>query len=713
MMAVCSISLHAEGLHIITSGGFQGVANSEGQVVVPAIYERLGWSDGESAIVGSTVGFYENGRWGLINIKSKKISSAKYAILKPFHDDLFEAGVRAKFSNRVQRGLIDTKGRVVVDLKYYTIDKMAGQLRVAKYTNGKLRYGLVSPGNEVLVPMNYANIHLVGELLVMENDQNQLKPISREGVPLLAYWVDALSAYGEDYLVEKEGYFGVMTAAGELKQPIHFKRIDENGKGLFPNWKVKLIGDESVSMEILCDSIVYHQTEDLLIAHVNRTEHILAASDLLFKDQQRQLRYINQGFLVTENSAFGQWEIHKTDGREIATGFDSVAVDAHYFFTKSRDQWDVYNLFGRKINERPFQAVGHSHARNVPVKKNDYWGWINFTGERIVNYRYDAVVPATHPDHFLASSYRKWGVSSFADEWLILPEYDSVYAHGQFYIGTRGRASYVLNHAGEVLHSVPFEVSPLADSTGALRIYDRVAGASGVITHEGYYVHPQYQSVSVIGGYYELVDSTGVTLLAADGRELLSPKDGVEKVLTFEESFFHIIEDGKHGFVDTNGKLRIANRYDSAQYFQEGYAPIKLMGKWGFIDKSEILRIQPFYLSSSVYKNGLAIVQVSEGYGLITRQGEEVVATRWKYIERLGTGNYRVTDWDGKVGLVDVNGRFIVRPNYDSLEDTPKELIIASRAGQKGVLDYKGFTRVPFDYTDIQIKGDYLLLRDN
>lgn len=712
VMAACSVCVQAEGLHIITSGGFQGVADDQGQVIVPAIYERLGWSDGTNTIVSSNVGYYENGRWGLINIKSKKISGAKYAILKPYKEDLFEAGVRARFSNRVQRGLIDTRGRVIVDLSFYTLDQMQGQLRVSRYMNGRLRYGLVSESNEVLVPTRYANIQEVGDLLVLVNDRKRMKPISNSGVPLLSFWIDQVSVLGERYLVQQEGYFGLMDSSGELIHPIQYKNIDKDGTTQFPEWTVGLIGDTASGQHIQCDSISYLEEEGLLIAHVNRAEHILAASDLLFKDQQRQLRYINQGFLVTENTTLQHWDIHKTDGREIAVGFDSVAVDEFYFYGKNREGWEVYNLFGRKINERPFQAVGMAHQRNVPVKKNDYWGWINFAGERIVNFRFDEVMATPHSDHFIAKNYRKWGVSTFADEWLILPEYDSLYAHGDFYVGQKGAASYVLSSEGDVLHSVPYEVRPVyADTIASLLLYDKLTDYFGVITHQGHYVHPQYSAVRLVSHFYELVGADGLSLLAANGEEVLTPEDGVEKVLTFEEDFFHIIEDGKHGFVDTNGKLRIANRYDSAQYFQENYAPIKLMDKWGFIDKSEILRIQPFYKSSSVFKNGLAIVQIDDGYGLITKQGEEVVATRWKYIERLATGNYRITDWDGKIGLVDQNGKFVVRPNYDGLRDSHKELIIANSAGRVGVLDYKGFTKVPFEYGDIQVKGDYLLLR--
>ena len=208
-------------------------------------------------------------------------------------------------------------------------------------------------------------------------------------------------------------------------------------------------------------------------------------------------------------------------------------------------------------------------------------------------------------------------------------------------------------------------------------------------------------------------DSLGATLVHEGGRRVIKAEDEIEDVLGYSERYFHIIKDGKHGFVDENGKLRVANRYDSAQYYSEGLAPVKLLGKWGFIDKYEVLQIQPFYRYSSTFKNDLAIIQTGEDFGIITPTGKEVVEVSWKYIQRLKTDNYKIIDWDGKVGICDVNGRFIVRPNYSAVEDTDKELLIVTQNGKKGIIDYRGYSKLPFEYNDIQIKGEYLLLNKN
>jgi hypothetical protein len=123
------------------------------------------------------------------------------------------------------------------------------------------------------------------------------------------------------------------------------------------------------------------------------------------------------------------------------------------------------------------------------------------------------------------------------------------------------------------------------------------------------------------------------------------------------------------------------------------------------------LVIQPYYQYSSTFEKGLAIIATKEGYGLIDKNGIEVIATNWTSISRLSTGNYLLLDRDNKYGLANTSGKILLGPNYDRLVDTDKGLIIANRYGKVGVLDYGGKTQLPFKYDDVRITGDYYLLK--
>ncbi|MAE85207.1 MAG: hypothetical protein CMB80_20905 [Flammeovirgaceae bacterium] len=701
-------SVFAGELKIYTLDGLQGVEDAEGKVVVPAIYEKLGWSNGTNDIINKTIGFYENGNWGLINIRTRKVGNAGFRILEPFNDYLIEAGKVTPYSNVVKRGLIDEKGEVIIGFNYYTIDELfPGVYKVSEYSERDLYFGVVN-SEKVLIPVKHENITVEGNYMVSGSKGLTKRVYKTDGTLLVDEWVDNFRFVHDGYLISKEGYFGKLDQNGGWLHPIKHKSINDQGVMEFPKWKVASLDDlklEGETLDIFCDSVSLDPKHDILIAHVNNAEHILAASNLLFNDQNNSLKSIRNGFLVTKNNKLQKWGIYKTDGREVATGFDSVAVDSLYFFTKTKGDWDVYNMFGRKINERPFQSIGFASNRNVPAMRNDYWGWLDFRGNVLLNYTFDKVERSFSPNHFLAKNYGSWGVSNFTGDWLVLAEYDSIYCYDHYYIGQKGAASYVIDEEGEILQSLPFEIIP----TDYLKLAnDQYIGA---ITSLGYYVHPQYEDIQLHGNYYSLKDSLFVTLIQSNGRVIVKPEDEIQEVFGYSEGYFHVLKDGKHGFIDENGKLRVANRYDEALPYNEGLAPIKLLGRWGFIDKAEILKIQPFYKYSSTFLNGLAIIQTNDGFGIITPAGKEVVEVRWKNIERLSTGNYRIVDWDEKVGLCDINGRFIVRPNYESIEDTENELLIVSKNGLKGILDYQGFTKLPLEYSELKIKGEYLILQ--
>ncbi len=703
------VVVHGEGLKIYTNDGLQGVEDAEGKIVVPAIYQKLGWSNGATDIINKAIGFYENGNWGLINIQAKKVGNAGFRVLKPFNDYLIEAGKVTPYLNVVKRGLIDAKGEVILGLNYYTIEELFPEMyKVSLYTAGDLFYGLVNE-DKTLIPLEYETLQKVGEYVVAGDRGLRKQVFRRDGSLLMEDWVDEFRQLGDTYIIGKEGYYGKLDADGSWLEPVAYKSIDQETLVSFPKWGVQYldhIGESGGELEIGCDSISLDTNNNILIAHVNHAQHILAASNLLFEDQNNTLKSIKNGFLVTKNNKSQKWGIYKTDGREIAYGFDSVAVDSFYFYTQTGGDWDVYNMFGRKINDRPFQEVSFSSNRNVPVKRNDYWGWMDFSGTTILNYTFDQVVKTPNSDYFLAKNYGAWGISDFIGNWLVLAEYDSMYCFDHLYVAERGRASYVIDANGKVIQSIPFEVRP---DEHFLNLID--GDKLGLITSAGYYVDPVYEFIQAFGDYYMLKGSAFASLIHTSGRNVLDANDAVEEVFGYSEGYFHILKDGKHGFVDENGKLRIANRYDSAQLYSEGLAPIKLLGKWGFIDQAEVLRIQPFYRYSSTFVNNLAIVQSGEEFGVITPEGEEVVEVKWKKIERLPTGNYKVMDWDDKVGLCDIDGRFIVQPNYQTIEDTDKQLIIASKNGRKGVLDYQGYIKLSFDYREIKIAGEYLIFQ--
>src|SRR5690606_23404008 len=78
-----------------------------------------------------------------------------------------------------------------------------------------------------------------------------------------------------------------------------------------------------------------------------------------------------------------------------------------------------------------------------------------------------------------------------------------------------------------------------------------------------------------------------IGLLNDKGRWEVSTTKGLLALIPGDQGLSAALIDGKYGFVDQSGKLRIANRYENVGSFSEGLAPVKIGSQWGYIDPND------------------------------------------------------------------------------------------------------------------------------
>ena len=150
--------------------------------------------------------------------------------------------------------------------------------------------------------------------------------------------------------------------------------------------------------------------------------------------------------------------------------------------------------------------------------------------------------------------------------------------------------------------------------------------------------------------------------------------------------------DGRRGFINVkNGEIIIdakANNYEKAWVFSEGLAAVVKDGKIGFINKSNELVI-PFQFDYSSSRWGDTGYLFHDGYCVMTNK-------------------------DGKFGLIDISGNWVVEPEYDELWNAHKTgNRIVVNDGKHGVLDSCGNVVYPTEYFYIDIWEDgFVLTKD-
>lgn len=152
------------------------------------------------------------------------------------------------------------------------------------------------------------------------------------------------------------------------------------------------------------------------------------------------------------------------------------------------------------------------------------------------------------------------------------------------------------------------------------------------------------------------------------------------KILPFdtvpESKVVYMNEKGDRGFLNVvTGAIDIKAEYNYAWLFSEGIAAVVKDDKIGFIDKDNNVVIPfqyPMYASYVPYTyrfyNGYCKMTDEDGRcGLIDHEGKWVIEPKYERIKRPVFGKYRKVKLDGKWGLLDENLKLILSIKYDHI----------------------------------------------
>lgn len=149
--------------------------------------------------------------------------------------------------------------------------------------------------------------------------------------------------------------------------------------------------------------------------------------------------------------------------------------------------------------------------------------------------------------------------------------------------------------------------------------------------------------------------------------------------------------NGKWGFYDKQGKLRIPHQYDEISHFKNNIAAVK--------KGNEIFMIDTNGARSAVVYNPSDDDYSFEDGDIAIGMGADFFHSQFKKINE-----------NGKVGLLDVSSNQVIIPvEYDRLMDlkAPFKLISAGKNGKYGVLTFGGGVVIPVEYESVFVLNDY------
>lgn len=679
----------ANNFNVFEENGKVGLKNGQGQVVIPAQYEALGWSDGGFSVIDNVTGFRQNNRWGLVNISNHRITKADYEDLFPGEGSLLIARKKSTLSLRIVAGCINTSGKEVIPFQYDGIKLLSLRAIVFTRIGNQFKYGLIDLENKTLIPQHYQTIRSIGSLrFAVENFENKTALFTDLGKQITDFTIDSLSSFKKNYAVLYQNLRqGVIDREGQIKVEPKFRSVAIQDDGTI---KVKemdewffLDGQNKLIQKTVSDHLQPIGTNLL------RTE---TAGQLELRDQQLRpitttpistLGKFNRTIAVF--STRGKYGLITTAGKVLINPtYDTLLIDRDAVLANTRssgkNNWVLLDSLGRQKSSKAYQSMQAFNGKYFAVQNRGYWGALNIDGREVIPCTYDSLIQSR--DDLLVVKFRgQYGIINTREEWIATPRPNTLKLIGQNrYLEQTSKTTFLKSTDGNVIYFTDNKLEIFSDQ------------------------------------FLEHLPSGTIWKIDMDGRiadRQVHPDEPLENIFEESEGLRGIQKNGKFGFIDSQGRLRVANRYEGIQKFREGLAAAKIRGRWGFISREDKIVIQPAYEQVSDFENGLSFVKQNGYYGLIDKTGKQVLPTRYEEVIILSTRNLLVRQ-NGLAGLADPSGKIIITPRYHHLIDCGNGYAIVDRDGKYGVVTLQGISTVPMIYDFIQydpFHADFLALK--
>gem|GEM_PF-1931062 len=177
---------------------------------------------------------------------------------------------------------------------------------------------------------------------------------------------------------------------------------------------------------------------------------------------------------------------------------------------------------------------------------------------------------------------------------------------------------------------------------------------------------------------------------------------------------YPVVKDGKYGYIDQRGNVRIPLQYDAAMEFAEGLAAVRMTsgGGWSYIDSRGKEVIPGPFREAGAFADGRALVSVTTAsngtrQGYTDRQGRFIDTPELLSASPFAEGKAAVaakgqsSRGEGAVfGYIDLQGRVAVEPRFDTAAPFSWHLARVGMNQKYGFIQEDGSAATEMEYDD-------------
>lgn len=165
------------------------------------------------------------------------------------------------------------------------------------------------------------------------------------------------------------------------------------------------------------------------------------------------------------------------------------------------------------------------------------------------------------------------------------------------------------------------------------------------------------------------------------------------------QNLFHVIKNGKSGFINNNGDVVIDFEFDGASSFSEGLARIFVKEKVGFIDTKGNVVIEPKFDSALGFSEGLSVVTIGDKQGYIDTKGNIAIKPSFYQANNFENGIALIREDNiSESSFIDRQGNIILNGKNFAVSRYSDGLINCSENGNWGHISLEGNFVIPAIY---------------
>ena|GEM_PF-1592860 len=712
--------------------GLYGYADASGRFVIQPEFEQA------LPFAGGVARVKKSGGWSVINEKGKFLTRKPYYTIGDFRNGVAVVSIRSYTQGKYELayGTISNKGTEIIEPVYNFItndsanlifivgrasdpdDRQASASSSASGRAGRkktvvaaepdmeARFGVLTAAGKAVIPVQYQAIRdYQFKLFAVKTADRHWQVFNAQGEERFKSDYTDIKDFDDDYAtVKKNSRWGILHKSGQLVKPMVYREIIRTGRATYnlqpmPEWKVV---DQQSKQKFSYEFEDIRAVSEVLYSYQLEGQRGLMTEKgtILTPPIYDGIAPIT-GTLTVVKTGKKYGVIDKTGKTILPNEYDHVVIDSltTMIQTQNNGKWGVYNKHGKQIIPIRYDALRIQTDGSIVASIDGKWGVVDKKGSVLIPFQYQYIGDFSF-GKASAKNQNATGVIDLWGKWLVEPIFE----------GTRiindSLCVYFTNGRSGIFNTHRKEMRLAVDSLGVMDngfILVRHLGKYGFYNQKGKEIIPvQYDYLSSFGAdsmiTVRVQDKEG--LINVKGKIILKPSNMFKELQVMQEERAGVKIKNKYGFIDKEGRLRIANRYEGITPFSEGMAGIRINGKWGFIDKAEELRVQPYYDEVQSFKHGVAMVRRGNFWGFSDKNGREVVRPQYDTLEVLPTGRCLITK-HGKKGLILENGKELFAPKYDELRDLGNGFVILAIRSKYGLYSLGNNDVVPISYDEI------------